>query len=246
MAGFWSSETLRQLLPDLIEHYEPERVKHCSYEMCLGDAAYVTNRFGSSLEQQELDINLDMQDRVVIPPGQFALLITEEKIRIPDNALGFISIRSGAKLRGLVNVSGFHVDPGYEGKLIFGVFNAASSDIVISRGQNIFLLWYASLDSRTKDNYIGEHQGRTGIRDDEIMNLHGPAYNPTALAARLKTIEDLDPVSLEARVRSLEDRQQRRTKWRDRWQNLSLRLVSRVVIALVLLAGSALLGATIW
>ena len=49
-----------------------------------------------------------------IPPGQFAFLLTEEVVSVPPDALAFISIRAKTKFRGLVNVSGFHVDPGYQ------------------------------------------------------------------------------------------------------------------------------------
>jgi len=59
--------------------------------------------------------------QIAIPPGQLALLITEEEVAIPTNRIGFISIKFTAKMRGLINVSGFHVDPGFKGKLKFSV-----------------------------------------------------------------------------------------------------------------------------
>jgi hypothetical protein len=40
--GFWSSETLRQRLPELIKEYRAERVKHAAYELSLGGEAFVT------------------------------------------------------------------------------------------------------------------------------------------------------------------------------------------------------------
>jgi len=58
---------------------------------------------------------LVLQDKedVIVPPGQFALLITEERVNIPDDKIAFISFKFSKKARGLINVSGFHVDPGY-------------------------------------------------------------------------------------------------------------------------------------
>jgi hypothetical protein len=49
--------------------------------------------------------------------------------------MAFISMRTAFKFKGLVNISGFHVDPGYKGKLIFAVFNASPTK---SRGANHF------------------------------------------------------------------------------------------------------------
>jgi dCTP deaminase len=43
------------------------------------------------------------------------------------------------KQRGLVNVSGFHVDPGYSGKLLFSVYNAGPRSIVLTRGEPVFV-----------------------------------------------------------------------------------------------------------
>ena len=37
MPGFWSGETLKQRLPELIDPYESIRVESCSYELSLGD-----------------------------------------------------------------------------------------------------------------------------------------------------------------------------------------------------------------
>lgn len=49
---------------------------------------------------------------VSIEPGEFALMLTDELIHVPEDLVGFISVRFGYKRRGLVNISGFHVDPG--------------------------------------------------------------------------------------------------------------------------------------
>jgi len=81
-----------------------------------------------------------------VPAGQFGFILTEERVTVPQEAIAFISIRAGYKFRGLVNVSGFHVDPHYEGRLIFSIFNAGPGPVHLSRGEPCFLIWYADLD----------------------------------------------------------------------------------------------------
>lgn len=61
----------------------------------------------------------EKKSQFTIPKGQFALLITEEIVKVPNNALAFISFKAKYKYKGLINVSGFHVDPGWYGKLTF-------------------------------------------------------------------------------------------------------------------------------
>lgn len=225
MPGFWSSETLIRELETLIHPYDPQRVRHCAYELALGSEAYVTG-MPSEFNDDRLRTRLE-GDRVVVPPGQFALLLTEERVEVPEYALGLISIRSGPKLRGLVNVSGFHVDPGYSGQLVFAVFNAASSEIFISKGENIFLIWYCYLDSPTALKYDGEHQGRDKIFDAEIMNLQGSTYSPTALATRVSLLEEW---------------KEARSRWRDRWQNWGMSILGGAIVVVISVGLSILLS----
>ena len=241
MSGFWSSETLRTRLPSLIQPYDERHVRHCAYELSLGGEAHVTNTFGS-MDNDRLTTEIQ-GERVAIPPGQFALLLTEEHVQVPADALGFISIRSGAKLRGLVNVSGFHIDPGYSGKLVFAVFNAASSEIVISRGQDMFMLWYCNLDAPTDNVYDGEHQDRERILDKEIMNLQGPTYNPTALASRVRVLEDFDLITIVSRIRALEDWRSSRKRWSEAWRTLGFSIGTKAAMLIIGLVVSFIFGA---
>jgi hypothetical protein len=65
---------------------------------------------------------------------------------VPKNAIAFISMKAGIKHKGLINISGFHVDPGFKGKLLFSVYNAGTTKINLKRGQECFLIWYSNLD----------------------------------------------------------------------------------------------------
>ena len=186
MSGFWSSATLANRLPDLVEPFDDSRIANCAYELSMGRKFHITHPKRARIKVR---IKHRKGEYVNIMPGQFALLQVMEYVRIPDDALGLISMKSRFKMTGLVNVSGFHVDPGYEGNLVFAVFNAGSSEIVIRQGEPTFLIWYASLDQRTDDLYSGLQQGNTEISSDYVAKLKGPTYNPTALAERVNRLE---------------------------------------------------------
>lgn len=187
MSGFWSSETLKRRLPELVDPYDASQVIHCAYELSMGSQAWVTSK---DTTKGTIQVDLEDRDRICIPPGQFALLLIHERVIIPDDAIGLLSMKSKYKMRGLVNVSGFHVDPGYEGKLVFGVFNAGTLPISITQREPTFQLWYASLDQPTENTYSGHRQKITKITDDQVRDLAGPIYNPTALAQRLDSLEN--------------------------------------------------------
>lgn len=146
--AFWSSQKLEQELPTLIKpliNYDPSRIESASYTLRIGREIFVTKDHHNSNNEHARRV-LEIDQDFDIPPGQFAFLLTEETVKVPNDAIAFISMKAGIKYKGLVNISGFHVDPGFEGKLLFSVYNAGPSRIRLSHNQACFLIWYASLD----------------------------------------------------------------------------------------------------
>jgi dCTP deaminase len=129
-------------------------------------------------------------EKIEIKPGQFALLMTQEYLKMPDDRIAFISIKSGVKFKGLVNVSGFHVDPGFEGKLLFSVYNAGPSNIILSNGSPYFPIWFAQLNEHQA--YQGNHNKQTRIPDEPIEALsQGELASPNVLSKRIDELKYL-------------------------------------------------------
>jgi dCTP deaminase len=138
---FLASDLIRSrcVTDGLIKSYAPENVKQASYDLRLGPASYVVGD-GAPIHLTE------NQRYVTIAPGQFALLTTLEELAIPSDLLAFITLRNTFKMQGLINVSGFHVDPSYEGKLVFGVNNIGPSDICLRLGEPTFTIFFCRVD----------------------------------------------------------------------------------------------------
>jgi dCTP deaminase len=181
--AFWSSQTLRARIPaeQLIEPYEHGRVVHSAYEMGVGAEAFVTSNPSDKTQ-------VPAGNKIVIPPGQFGLLITRETVRVPNNAIAFISIRAGIKFQGLVNVSGFHVDPGYCGQLKFAVYNAGSRTIVLDQDQRVFTIWFADLDQADDNPYPARQLPSNVITADDVARIQGEVASPAELK---KLFDDL-------------------------------------------------------
>lgn len=182
---FWSSQTLAEKLPDLINPYSPNQLDSASYNLCLGEEVFISQLPDTAAKDRK-KVKLKDTESVAIPPGQFAFLITEEKIRIPENVLAFISIRFKVKAKGLVNVSGFHVDPGYQGRLVFAVFNAGPSNYQVSRGDQLFTIWFSTLDAT--DEKAKKSLGFETIPSD-LMNMPDNVSLPS-LIGRIEHIEN--------------------------------------------------------
>ena len=204
--AFWSGDKLLKEVPlrGIIEPYDPEKIDCSAYTLTLGPEFFVSPDYttpprGSVTKHlaPPSTISLGGAQRqipggdMVIPSGQFALLLTEEFVRIPADAMGFISLKFGVKGPGLINVSGFHVDPGYEGRLIFSVYNAGPESSHLQRGQDVFLLWLADLDQESSKDFVKSppRDPRVSIPMDLISRADAPIHSLKQLSER---IEELD------------------------------------------------------
>ena len=192
--GFWSATTIsarnaaaQELGTPIIENFSDAKLDRASYKLRVGEEIYISPSSNAEPKTKRL---LKERESCVIPSGQFAFVTTEEEIRVPNDAIAFISLRSKAtKFRGLVNVSGFNVDPGYCGKLIFAVFNAGPGPVHVSRGDEWFEIFFADLTSATN----GEKLGYRGIPSEIITPIAGEFQTFAGLNAKIdNTKQELD------------------------------------------------------
>jgi dCTP deaminase len=187
---FWSSQKLEANLAKLTDYPDKAMVDCNALTLRVGGEIYVTPGLEQPVPNAHTKKQLKPDEAVTIPPGQFAFLLTEERITIPPELMGFISIKATYKLKGLVNVSGFHVDPGWSGPLIFTVYNAGPATIHLQRGLDVFLLWIANLDAASKKRKI--MPAGNGIPPAIINNITGVVDSMYALEKRMK--EDVKAV----------------------------------------------------
>ncbi len=186
---FWSSKTLSTRLPTLISDFDNSRIGRANYTLRIGPEVFVSPTKKPESPSDQTKIMLDPRQDFRIPAGQFAFLLTEEQVEVPPDAIAFISIRATYKFRGLVNVSGFHVDPEFKGRLLFAVFNAGPSAISLERGEECFHIWYASTDLPSTDApKIGYDHIPASVFDklgEQLMSFDGLASEISDTEGRL-------------------------------------------------------------
>jgi len=196
--AFWSGEKLAERLKELVEPDDPKWIDCASYTLSVGPEYYVSPTDQTSdAKSQSLKL-LAENEAFAIPPGQFAYIQTEEIVKVPADALAFISIRARVKWKGLVNVSGFHVDPGYQGRLTFAVFNAGPSPVHLRRGERCLLIWYADLDR--KSHSIKSSPASNHIDLLFVNSISGELHSLDGLAERIRNTEK----ELSLRISSVE------------------------------------------
>jgi dCTP deaminase len=205
--AFWSGEKLAVdgKKFEIVANFDADKIDCSAYTLTLGPEAFVTPDYlvdsRDSRKQYlvapfEIELGGGMRNitggELIIPPGQFGLLLTEEFVSIPDHTMGFISLKFGVKGTGLINVSGFHVDPGYRGRLIFSVYNAGPSPIHMTRGQDLFLLWIADLDRASGPDYVKSPTltPRVNLPEDMISKADRPIRSLQQLSERIDQLNE--------------------------------------------------------
>lgn len=185
---------------------------HCftgwQFDLKLGKEAFISDN--------NKPIILGENDYLVIEPGTFALLETEERINMPHDLMGFIAVKFSFKKLGLVNISGFHVDSGYKGKLIFSVYNAGPNDILMQRNKAVFMIFFVSLTNaldefmeqiksgsndlllddgeleliKSKEDKIIRKSGYSGIPIDMMTAIQGNSVSLSRNASRIEKLEN--------------------------------------------------------
>ena len=185
---FWSSLRWKSLTPTEypIRPFEIDKLDEASYRLSIGREVYISAPAGESRIHQ-----LSEEEAFILKPGQFSFILTEEDVVLSSNIIGFISIRASVKFYGLVNVSGFHVDPGYSGKLIFAVFNAGPTNIHLRQGDPIFNIWISDLDQDNPE--LRAKVGYQNIPSKIVNQISGQFLSAYELAERLEvTRQDVE------------------------------------------------------
>jgi len=180
--SFWSGEKLKEEVKNcIISPYDADEGIDCAaYTLHVGPEIFVTPDHYETNPNQNTKRSLEDNEPFNIPSGMFAFLLTEEEVQVSDNCIAFISMKAKTKFKGLVNVSGFHVDPGYKGRLIFSVYNAGPMPIMLKRGMPLFLMWFADLDRSSKK--IKNVKSTLGLELDIVNPIHGPIFSPQSIS----------------------------------------------------------------
>ncbi len=96
-------------------------------------AASYDMRIGSKLLISSIETEIDLSARLsaTLAPGAFALVTTHEEVDLPDTVAGHIGVKSYYTRKGLVMLAGLQIDPGFEGVLVIGLYNASPRGLTL-------------------------------------------------------------------------------------------------------------------
>jgi len=154
----------------VINPYEERNLQGASYDFALGGEALVSN------SDEKLLLAPDRSTSLHLNPGDFALVLTKESVKVANDIAGVIGMRSALARRGLILLAGMQIDPGFQGHLRFGLYNASPRRITLDYNDGLCMI--------------------------EFHRLSGPVKNPQPLNREL--VEGRIPESDRAYLRTLE------------------------------------------
>lgn len=186
-----------------IENFDERYLQPASYDMRLGEEAITSGR--------REKVNPADKGLLTIPPGDFALVTTHEKVSMSPKIAGHIGLRSLYSKKGLVILSGPQIDPGFRGVLVIGLSNLSPRDIIIPYKDAFCTVEFFALEEPAIKAYRGEYQDQGGISPSDIRNLieaqgmtfgqvitalQGLSQDVKSLTDSVKTLRWLFPVIL--------------------------------------------------
>ena len=166
------------------ETFDPDFVRQASYDLRLGADYFLVG--------DDYPGRLDNDDSfLILRPGQFAFLTSFEILALPFNLLGFITLKSTYKNQGLINISGFHVDPTFNGRLRFAVQNIGPSDLRLRFKQDTFTIFFARVDAADPSEIGGARSllAEEGIPLSLIQHLGGSTITLAKLQRDLEEVK---------------------------------------------------------
>ncbi|ASJ06691.1 dCTP deaminase [Thermococcus pacificus] len=143
------------MLPDwkirkeiLIEPFNEKSLQPAGYDLRVGKEAYINGRL----------INVEKEGKVVIPPKTHALILTLERVKLPDDVMGDMKLRSSLAREGLLGSFAW-VDPGWDGNLTLMLFNASEEPVELNYGERFVQIAFIRLEGPAKNPYRGNYQG---------------------------------------------------------------------------------------
>jgi dCTP deaminase len=146
-----------------ISNFSEDCLQPASYDLRVGEEAYTTS--------SGIVINIQDEGMLEIQPGDFALVMTYEKLHLPTNMIGRFGLRSAFARKGLLSTAGPQVDPGYEGKLVIGIVNFSSQLIKLLYLTPFCTLELHRLRKHVSKPYQGPYQGQEHLTDKIIEML---------------------------------------------------------------------------
>lgn len=128
---------------------------------------FVLDPYNAEHVQSEYLIESDKKE-IIIGSHEQMLMSTEEYVKLPNNIMGFVELRSTWARHGLM-LPPTIIDAGFEGNITLEVFNATPHAIKLTPGVRFSHIIFAATMNTVEHAYSGKYSGQKGVRIPKVL-----------------------------------------------------------------------------
>ncbi len=152
----------------LIEPFDEAFLKGASYDLRLGEE-FSTGGQHQSLSAERISCKLE--------PGQFILLTSYERLKLPDDVVGHAGLISKWAQSGLISLFSPQIDPGFEGLIVIPLFNGGDAPIGLRIREPMFTVEFVRTTRPVARGWAADHQALLGIPSGVDVQMGRPDFS---------------------------------------------------------------------
>lgn len=173
----------------VIEPFHKPSLQPASYDIRIGKRVLVSG--------MENEIDLEKKRSVTLKAGDFALMTTLERIMLSKDVVGHIGMKSYYVRKGLILLAGLQIDPGWDGYLVLGMYNASPRNLTLDYQSPIATVDFYGLAVPVSEPFLTSDEQKTGLipqvdkdylRTLETQTLSEMSESVRQLSASVKTL----------------------------------------------------------
>lgn len=162
-----SGQTIERLIESkelIIEPLDKGCLQPASIDLRVGNRAMKS----PVIEERGMVVDLARENTTAVLPGQFASVLTLEKLVLPLSICGRVGLRSFYARKGLISFHGTQVDPGFNGHLVVPLVNMGPEPIILEYSKPFITLELHYLETASSNPYSGDYQDQVDFSPDDI------------------------------------------------------------------------------
>jgi deoxycytidine triphosphate deaminase len=140
-------------------------VRSASYDLRLGreyHSADGTSRLKLGVCSMKIaELKPGSDEHIVLPPNQVVVVSCLEKVCLPDDMIGHLTLKQDILLQGLIMASQSQIDAGYRGWIYPLLYNLSDREVPLRLNSSMIRLELVRLSRPTDQPYEGDYQERT-------------------------------------------------------------------------------------
>lgn len=142
-----------------------EHSQHPFIDLATNDSVYAMS------EKLMRDLTVGDDKTFILHPGELALGVTVERVRLPDNIVGWLDGRSSlARLGLMVHITAHTIDPGWNGQITLEFYNSGRFPLALRPGMRICAISFELLSSPTSKPYSAKLGAKYAGQDSPIAS----------------------------------------------------------------------------